>query len=199
MKKIMKAKSILVGAIALISSVAFAKGSDTGKLVVLSQNESGIFKVIYEGDEKVNVRMNIVDKDGNLILTKSIKAQGGFIQPVNFSGMQFGEYTIEVVNGSSTLAKSVMYTKPVAEPEVSSIQQVYLSKLSEEGKYLLSVVRTGSEQVSITIEDANGNVVYSERHKAEGDFARLYKVKEVEGNPTFTVSNKAGYIVSVKK
>ena len=194
----MKVKSILVVAIALISSVAFAGDGESGTLVVIGQKESGIFKVIYEGEKKANVRMNIVDNEGNVILTKSIKRVDGFILPVNFSGMQFGEYTVEVVNGSGTLTRSLVYAK-AEEPEVSSIQQVHLSKLPEEGKYLLSVVKTGDEQVSISIIDAVGNQVYSEKHKAEGDFARLYNVKEVEGTPTFKVSNNAGYVVSVKK
>ncbi|MFZ6000315.1 MAG: hypothetical protein ACOYW3_07375, partial [Bacteroidota bacterium] len=61
----MKTKSMLVAVMMLVSIVTFAKDPVTPRLVVVNQKSIGTFKVIYEGEKKGSVKLNILDANGN--------------------------------------------------------------------------------------------------------------------------------------
>ncbi len=201
----MKAKSILAAALVLISSVTFANGSDDSKLVVIRVQESGIFKVIFEGENHVKATVNVLDKTGNLVYSKDIKGENGFILPMNFSGLRPGEYTIEVTDGDNTWTQLVHYARysekksSVRVEKNSSIQNVHISKLKDDGKYLLSIVRTGNDVITISVFNANDELLHTETRKAAGDLAVIYKVKELSGMSKFQITDRFGYSAVIRK
>jgi hypothetical protein len=203
-KRFMKAKSILAAAFVLISSVAFASGPNDNKLVVVRVQESGVFKVIFEGKDQVKATVNILDISGNLVYSTSIQGKNGFILPLNFSELTPGSYSIEVVSGSNVWAQSVVYSKtekesPVQAEKNSTIQYVHLAKLENDGRFLLSIVKTGYEVVTIDIYDTKNDLVHSETRKTDGDMAVIYDVKELLGSAKFHITDKSGYSKTIKK
>ncbi|HEX8061177.1 MAG TPA: hypothetical protein VF473_09595, partial [Cyclobacteriaceae bacterium] len=105
----MKFKSILVAAMMMISAAVLADEPVSPKLVVLSQKESGLFKVIYENAKTGKVKMTILNSNGEALYTEQIKVTEGFILPVNFKGMIPGEYSIEVADGTAKTIQKVSY------------------------------------------------------------------------------------------
>src|SRR5271167_3605925 len=100
MRKTMKTKNVVLSALVammLVSVLAFSKEPGNPKLAVISQ-KSGIFKVIYEGSKAEKVSMKIFNQQGTEVFAESIKDVKGFMRPINFEGMERGEYTLEIVD-----------------------------------------------------------------------------------------------------
>jgi len=202
----MKVKSILAVMFVLISFVAFANGTGDNKFVVIRGHESGIFKVIFKGEDIVHATLNVFDKDGSLVFTKDIKGRNGFIQPINFSGLRSGEYTIEVKNDSNTWMHTINYSIETGrnsatqlEKSTPSIKYVHVLKLQSDGKYLLSVSGTENEAIKVRIFNDNDDLLLSKTLMAEGDLAVVFNIKEVSGKTRFRVTDKSGYSIAVTK
>ena len=205
MKKIMKMKSILAAALVLISSVTFANDANNNKLVVIRTQASNIFKVIFEGEDQVNATVSVLDTEGKIVFTENITGKNGFILPMNFKGLRSGEYQVVVKSGANTHVETINYAgytkRTDATPVVrnSSIKNVYVSKLKNDGKYLLSVAKTGNDPIAISVFDSKNELIYFETVRTEGDFAVIYDVKGIPGASKFKVTDKAGYSAVIKK
>jgi len=199
----MKAKTILAASFVLISSVIFANGSDDNKLAVVRGQEAGTFKVIFKGEDQASATVNVLDSEGNLVYTKDINSANGFLLPMNFTGLKSGEYTIEVQNGSNTWTKSIYYSRneksSTKVEKNSTIQYVHVSKMKNDGKYLLSVMKTGNEVITINVFNANDDLVHSESRKTDGNLSVIYDVKDFSGASKFQITDEAGYSTIIKK
>jgi hypothetical protein len=187
----MKTKSLILAALVMISSVALADEPGSPKLVVLSQKESGLFKVIYENPKSKQVRMTILNSNGDALFSESIKVNDGFILPVNFRGMSPGEYSIEVTDGTATKSQKVSYLNS------TKTQNVHVAKLTKEAnKYLLSVASEGS--INVRILDGANNIIHDENVSVNGPVGFVYNLKAVSGAPTFQVTDNAGNVKTIK-
>jgi len=190
-KNCMKTKSIFLAAMMLISVAAFADEPGSPKLVVLSQKESGLFKVIYNNAKTTKVKMTILNSNGDALYTESIKVTDGFIVPVNFSGLTPGEYSIEVSDGTAKQVQKVSYLASTRE------QSVHVAKLTNEAnKYLLSVANQG--MINVRILDGANNIIHDQNLNVDGTLGLVYNLKSVSGNPTFEVTDGNGNIKTVK-
>lgn len=185
----MKIKAILVVAIALVSSVAFADEPGNAKLVVLSQKEAGVFKVIYENAKSSRVKMTIFNSKGQEVYTETIKTTDGFIVPVNFQGMGYGEYSIEVQDETGKQSQRVVYNGGRA-------QRIHVAKLSDSSKYLLSVSNTGN--VNVRIIDGSNNIVHEQTLNVNGNYGLVYNLKTIEGTPTFEITDASGVVKTIR-
>lgn len=187
----MKATSFLA-ALVLVSSVAFANGPGTPRVVVVNQKNSGTFKVIYDGAKAGEVTMTITNSRGTVVYTETTEVVNGFIRPVNFTGMEAGEYTIEIADASGKQIQKIAYNNE------SSVRSVQVSKIKEAGKYLLAVANDGAEQINVRIFDGNNNLVHNQDLTIDGNFGLVYNLKAVAGVPTFEVTDKTGTIRTIK-
>jgi hypothetical protein len=186
----MKTKSILLGAMMLISAVALADEPGSPKLVVVGQKESGLFKVIYENPKTGKVKMTILNSDGQALYTESIKINDGFILPVNFTGLTPGEYSIEVSDGTAKQIQKVSYNIS------NKTQRIHVAKLTKEtNKYLLSVAAEGAINVRI-LDDAN-NIIHEQDLNVNGSLGLVYNLKAVS-SPTFEVTDSQGNVKTIK-
>jgi hypothetical protein len=187
----MKTKNVILTAlmVVLVSGLAFAFEPGNPKLVVISQ-KSGIYKVIYEGGKAGKISMKIYDKDDNEVFSETTNVVNGFIRPVNFTGMEPGEYTIEIADGSGKHIQKVTYAIS------SSIKSVHIAKTSEDGKYLMAIANSGKEVINVRIFDGANNLVHDQQIAINGDFGLVYNLKNVAGTPSFEVSDKVGIIVN---
>lgn len=187
----MKTKSILLAAMMLISVAALADEPGSPKLVVLSQKESGLYKVIYENSRTSKVKMTILDSNGDALYTESIKINEGFILPVNFKGLAPGEYSIEVADGSAKQTQKVSYLAN------TRTQSIHVAKLTNEAnKYLLSVANEGA--INVRILDGANNIIHDQNVNVDGSIGLVYNLKSVSGAPTFEVTDNAGNVKTVK-
>jgi hypothetical protein len=188
---IMKTKSMIIMALVLISSVAFADEPGAPKLVVLSQKEAGLYKVIYENSKTSRVKMTIINSDGEELYNESIRVTDGFIVPVNFKGLNPGEYSIEVTDGTAKQVQKVTYA------QTARAQRIHVAKLTNEAnKYLLSVATEGV--INVRILDGAANIIHNESITVPGTLGLVYNLKGVSGNPTFEVTDATGMVKTVR-
>jgi hypothetical protein len=196
--KIMKTKSLLFAVLVWIGGVASAIGKDEPRMTgmtIVPVKGSEVFKVIYRGESVGKVKLNIYNSKTKLILTETFNGVDGFICPLNFAGLDTGEYTIELVDAAGKKVEKITYTTK------RSIQHVHINKIDNEtGKYLLSVVYTpfSANEINIKIYDSKDNLVHTEVKEIKGDFAQVYKLKDKFGSYTFEVSDRTGKIKTIR-
>ncbi len=194
----MKARSLFLAALVTVVSLATAVGKDVPRntgLAVVPVKGSEVFKVIYKGETTGRVKLNIYNASSRIIFSESINVGDGFICPLNFAGLEPGEYTLELVD--VTGAKKVEKVKYLTSTATS--KNVHVSKLvKEEGKFLVAVSNAGTEKINVRIYDGANNLVHSESREVKGDFAQLYTIKNVTGGLTFEVSDDAGYTKTIR-
>ncbi|MBL7858797.1 MAG: hypothetical protein JNM57_14000 [Cyclobacteriaceae bacterium] len=185
----MKSTSLFIAALIVVGAVVTAVGKEEptkAGLAVVPVKGSEVFKVIYKGETAGRVKLNLYDAKGTIIFSESINAGEGFIRPLNFTGLQAGEYTVELVDASGKKVEKINYvTKKLASV-------VRVSRLAnEDGKYLLAIANPAGEQISVKIYNEN-NLIHTESKVINGDFAQVYALKNVTGSVTFEVSDLAG-------
>jgi hypothetical protein len=195
----MKTKSLFFAALVLVSAVASAAGKDEPRrtgMAIVPVKGSEIFKVIYRGESAGRVKLNIYNANAKLILTETFNGVDGFICPLNFAGLEAGQYTIELVDAAGKKVEKVAYNTAR-----KSEKHVHVSKIgAESGKFLLSVVSTStsSDEIGVKIYDSKNNLVHAETKEIKGDFAQVYKLKNESGSYTFEVSDKNGKIKTIR-
>src|SRR5688572_10929054 len=114
----MKIKSFFVAALILASAISTvaADAPRTGVAVVPGK-VSEIFKVIYKSENAGKVKLNIYNANARVIMSETFSNVNGFILPINFKGLEFGEYTIEVIDANGKTVEKVNYA-PVKSNKV---------------------------------------------------------------------------------
>lgn len=178
-------KALVLALLVAISSTAF--GNDVPQMAVVSWKGSEVFKVIYKGATPGRVTMNILDTNGKKVHSKTFTGvDGGFICPVNFKGLESGNYVIELVANDGKFREQVNYT-PFFE-----LKSIHVSKLiQDEGKFLLAVANAQNEPIYVRIFNEAEQIVYNESKTVDGDFAQVYKLDN-DARYTFEVSDSAG-------
>lgn len=189
----MKMKNVMVAALALVSSVAFAS-APYSKFAVVAAKESSVFKVIYEGAEAGNVSLTIYNADGSVVYSETLKGVEKFIRPVNFGGMIAGDYKVEISDVNGKQAQNIS----VGKVKKSTLKGVHVAKVVNTDKYLLSVANNGAQEISVRILDAASNVIFTETVATSADFAKVYNLKDVNGNPTFEITSN-GVVTTIAK
>ena len=191
----MNTKSFYLAALIVMAGAVTAVGKDepsNAGLAVVPVKGSEVFRVIYKGESASKVKLNLYNSSSQVIFSETVNSPGGFIRPLNFSGLQFGEYTIELIDASGKKSEKVNY-----QP-VKSSSQVHVSKLAAgDGKFLLSVAQHDGEPITVKIFDGANHLIFSDTRTDASDFAKLYNVKNVDGSVTFEVSNSTGQIKTV--
>ena len=191
----MNTKSFYLAALIVMAGAVTAVGKDepsNAGLAVVPVKGSEVFRVIYKGESASKVKLNLYNSSSQVIFSETVNSTGGFIRPLNFSGLQFGEYTIELIDASGKKSEKVNY-----QP-VKSSSQVHVSKLAAaDGKFLLSVAQHDGEPITVKIFDGANHLIFSDTRTDASDFAKLYNVKNVDGSVTFEVSNSTGQIKTV--
>jgi hypothetical protein len=183
----MKTKSLYFAALFVIGATVAAVGKDepgTG-LVVVSAKGSEVVKVIYKSENTGKVRLSVYDASSNVVFSETRISNEGFIRPLNFGGLQFGEYTVELTDASGTKSEKVNY-QPSAKTK-----NVHVCQINKDGKFLLSVANNDSK-VTGKIYDAYSNLVHESSQVVSGDLATIYSVKNFTGACTFEVTNNDG-------
>ncbi len=193
----MKTKSLFFAALVFVSSVALAAGKDEPRktgMAIVQVKGSEVYKVIYKGETTGKVKMNIYNSDAKVILSQTFNGVDGFIVPVNFSGLNAGEYTIELVDATGKKVEKVAYGKTKAG------NIIHVSKIiNEAGKFLLSVANAeAGQQIHVKIYDANNNLIHNQTKSISDDFAIVYKLDAASTAYTFEVTDNAGTTKTVR-
>jgi uncharacterized protein (DUF2141 family) len=190
----MKTKSIFFAAILVagvaVGAIAKEVPSEAG-MAVVSVKGSEVVKVIYKGIAAGKVKVNVYNAASKLVFSESTNSVEGFILPLNFTGLDAGQYTVEIVDAVGVKSEKIEYQPTVATTNV------HISKLNQDGKFLLSVAKNTDENISVRIYDQNNNLVHSSSKKVAGDFAQVFSFATFSGSYTVEVTNEQGQTTTV--
>lgn len=189
----MKTKSLFLAALVIFGSAAVFAGKEEPRktgLVVIPVRGSETFKVIYRGEFPGSVKLNVYNRSGSLVLTESIKEVNGFILPLNFTGLAFGEYTVEVVDFSGKRTEKIVHR---AEHAKTAATNIHISKLrKDEARFVLSVAGSANGVVNVKIFDNADNLLHEEDNAIAGGFAKIYKMAVRSSGYRFEVTDASG-------
>ncbi len=192
----MKTKSLFFAAFVLVSSLAVAAGKDEPRnigMAIIPVKGSETYKVIYKGETAGKVRLNIYNSASRIILTETFNSTQGFIVPVNFAGLEAGEYTIELIDATGKKVEKVVYGAKKASDKIAHISNID----KKNGKFLLSVVNPAAGEVNVKIYEGD-ILVHNQSRVVNGDFALVYKLNPAASSVTFEVSDNSGKIKTIR-
>jgi hypothetical protein len=186
-----KSLSILVLLIT-ISSVGFARISNTPTFGVgILQNGSTV-KLLYRGEQSNDVKVIIFNAENKIVLSEKFKNVDGFLRPYNFADLPNGNYRFELIDANGSQIESIDYREG-SEARIAKLMPVS----GNDKKLLLSVPNKKIDVLTITILDEANNVLYSENEKITGDFAKVYNLESVKGKIRFNVVDRRGHAASL--
>ena len=190
MNNTMKAKLMLV-AISLIGSAAFAQESANPKFVVLNQGNPAAFKAIYDNPGATKSKLSIY-KGIEKVYGETLNIDG-FVRTFNFAAMSPGEYTMEITDNTGSYTQKVKFSRN-AKPAT-----IHVAKIAKDAnKYLLSVANEEAGEINVRILDGQNNIVHNQSLAVNGSVGLVYDLALVQGNPTFEVSDNNGAFRTIK-
>jgi len=183
MKKILA----LVFALAAIGYVN-AKGIDPKSPVRISVVKQGnVVKLFYRGAQSGKVKVSIYNEKGFEVFTETMRNKEHFMRPYNFVSLPEGNYTIELSDSNGKRFQNVRHS-------LSSGKRVArLHRLNnEQNKYMLSVPNSGTDALTVKIFDESNTLLYEGTEVVNGDFAKLYNLERIHGEPVFEIIDQSG-------
>jgi hypothetical protein len=192
----MKTKSLFIAALVVFSAAVSALGKEDPAnlgLAVINVKGTEVYKIVYKGQAAGKVKLNVYNSaDGKVVYSQVLNQVDGFILPLNFNGLSFGEYTVELIDANGKKLEKVNYLSQV------KASNIHVSKVAnEEGKYLVAVANEGAKVISVRVYDAAHNVVYDGTEEIFGDFAKVYTIKNFAAGFTLEVADSTGYTKTV--
>lgn len=192
----MKNRSLLIALIAMVATTVTALANNeptkTG-LAVVQVKDGAVFKVIYKGNYTGRVKISLYNESRELVFRETFHDTDGFIFPLNFTGLPFGVYTIEVIDAEGKKVETFAY-----RPQ-RNVKFVHASRLAnEQGKILLAIINNGEEKINVRILDAFQNILFDESKVINGNFAQIYKVAQTGGAYSIEVSDSIGKLQSFR-
>ncbi|MBX2962307.1 MAG: hypothetical protein KF687_07330 [Cyclobacteriaceae bacterium] len=189
----MKTKSLMLAALVVLGSLtALANNDPNNKGLFVINAKPGVYKLIYEGEKSASVTLTIFNEKGRVVYNEIVRGVKGFILPVNFKGMNAGEYTIQIKNGYESFQTVVSYAPEMINP------QVY-SKTLDVDKFAIVIAGQGEQTYSVKIYDSNWKLIDTYSEKVVGNFGKVFNLSKIHSSAyTFEVSNANGVIKTVK-
>jgi hypothetical protein len=158
-------------------------GAESGVAVV---NNGTTLKLYYKGLAEANVKVWILNENGDIVFSEMLKKTDGFVRPYNIASIPAGEYTIEVSDHTTNYSAKVIIGKE-HKRELANLFRVR----GEDGKYLLTVPTQEAKDINVRIL-ADDAVIYDEVVAISSNFARIYNLKKIKGALTFEIKDGKG-------
>ena len=178
-----KMTSVVLLALATISCAAVFGNPKFSESSVAVIKNGAVFRVIYQGPVKSIVSVKILDAEGQEIFKEKIFSQGKLIRPYNLSQLPKGDYKLCVDEEGGKHLETLCNTDD-KEIDLADDQEWYahMTKIKDsENRYLISIPYQASAEVSISIYDQDHQLVFNEQELINHDFAKIYKLKNLEG------------------
>jgi hypothetical protein len=189
----MKTKVMCIAAFMVFVASVAAVGKDEPRagFAVVPVKGSEVFKVIYKGESASKVKLNVLDASSDIVFTETFNKMEGFIRPLNFSGLKFGEYTVELTDATGTRTEKVSH-QPRRLIAFTCIEA------GEGGRFFCFPVQKRWPNDYGKIFDEANNLLYTGSRSDTGDFAQIFTLKDVYGGVTFEISDASGHLTTVR-
>lgn len=147
------------------------------------------FHVFYKAVKLSDVKIFIRNERNDLVFTETIRKTDGFVRPYNFTQLEEGEYTVEVVDCNHRQVQKITHgIKP--HDELAHVVRVS----SAENKFLLTLPNKVHNTISVKIYGDKHQLVYEELLEITDDFARLYNLNQINGEFSFEITDGEGNV-----
>jgi hypothetical protein len=147
------------------------------------------FHVFYKAAKLSDVKIFIRNERNDLVFTETIRKTDGFVRPYNFTQLEEGNYSVEVVDCSHRQVQKITHeTKP-------SEKLMHVVRVSPaENKFLLTVSNKVHNIISVKIYAGKHQLVYEEMLETANDFAKLYNLNQIDGDFSFEITDGEGNV-----
>ena len=190
----MKKTLSILAALTIFSTALFANNIDNPNAatgMAIMKNGTTV-KLFYKGTKQADVKVSKYNAANTLVYSDTIKNVDGFVRPYNFTNLEEGEYSIELIGENGRQVERVIYKLGKVE-KLANVMHV----TGEANKYILSVANKGQDVLTIKIYGDKGVLLYSKTENVDGDFAQVYNLDKYNGGVTFEVSDSKGVTKSL--
>ncbi len=190
----MKKTLSILAAITIFSTALFANNIDNPNAatgMAIMKNGTTV-KLFYKGTKQTDVKVSIYNAVNTLVYSETIKNVDGFVRPYNFTNLEEGEYSIELLGENGRQVERVIYKLGKVQ-KLANVMHV----TGEPNKYILTVANKGQDVLTIKIYGDKGVLLYSKTEEVNGDFAQVYNLDKYNGGLTFEVSDSKGVTKSL--
>ncbi len=191
-------KSLLIAVLVVLSAAVTTFGIDkpaTSGLAVIPVKGKQVFKVIYKGESVGTVKINVVSAANVIVYSETLSNVDGFILPLNFGDLEYGEYTVNVTDATGKKTEKLTYL-----PQIVPATSIHIAKISGDTRYLVAVPSQGDQVVNVKIFDKSNNLLHDETNEVNGNFGQIYNTKNIPETSgfTFQVTDSTGNTKTVK-
>jgi hypothetical protein len=148
--KLMAALIMVIG-----FTAANANGLDTIGAIsycrVVKVSSQDTYRVVYHGLEQSKTKIQLFDKDNNLVHVESMGSVDEFAKDYNFSELPEGSYTFKIISGSYEYEQAIDLVRWKADK---------LRFLEVPGGLALIGLNDSGRKISIILSDVNGRKVH---------------------------------------
>ena len=177
----------------LVMATLGMKAADPGnelRVQVIAKADQ-TFKVIFEGDQKSEVKVNIYDWKNHKIFSDVISETDGFSKPYNFKNLPEGRYTFEVSSNGVRSRETVSYNIEAPQPTMKA----FVLPTKENGKFQLMVMSNEMEPVTINVLDHNNKMLLEENVDSQETFGKVYDLTQLQHSKArFVVTTSSGVL-----
>jgi Secretion system C-terminal sorting domain len=145
-------------------------------------NATNKFRLAFNNELGSPVSVKVYDQAGEMVYVDNIKGQTELRRNYDLSQLGRGIYTVEISNGEFKTSDRIAVGGAKLNPTPFN---AYISPALIDGSFKVAY-QGGDQGTYITVKDANGTLLYSERNESE-NFARKYNISTLKTG-TYTVS-----------
>ncbi len=147
------------------------------------------FHMFYKAAKLSDVKIFIRNERNDLVFTETIRKTDGFVRPYNFTQLEDGEYTVEVIDCTHRQVQKITHgMKP-------SDKLAHVVRVSPtENKFLLTLPNKVHNIISVKIYGDKHQLVYEELLEITDDLAKLYNLNQINDNFSFEITDGEGNV-----
>lgn len=166
-------RNLLVVVLMLGTLVNYAKNSELNN--VLSTKK---VKVVFKGADK-GQRLKVKDDEGVTLHFENVSRRGNLIKYFDFSGLESGNYTLELEKDNEIIIKSIIIEGKTVVFTGEKTEKIFKPVIRNiNNKLMISQVTFDENPLGVEIYYKN-EVIYSESVKGNNIINRIYKLDAV--------------------
>lgn len=146
--------------------------------------ETGKYVIQFDSDITENLRLNIYDEKGAKLDTKMIKKGKAFKITYDLNSLPEGNYRVKLSSETVNLTTNINHVK-----NAKSFFKAHIKAEEGNKKLNVRVVRHDMKPVTITIEDKNNRVIFTESINVDFNFERTYDLKHYSSTAKYVTVN----------
>ncbi len=158
---------------AIVVGMAFGVKAQE-KSVRLDPVSKDLYRLTYLSQGKSDVKVEIIDEEGEILHSEQIKLRNSFTKSFNFQDLQFGEYSVKLTD-----QEGEYITKINRSEDVYMIATI---KPLEEDKAKVIVRGEFMGPVYVNIYDGKRVLVFDDYIDMESSFSKIYDLSRVQAS-----------------